>query len=127
MKSAFDLTADVAVVTGALGKLGSIWIEALLDAGARVFALDHPDARFSEEFKRLQTRPDNEHLKQDRADVRDRSALEGVCRSCLETIGVPTVLVNNAGIDRPPATSDKGYRLEDIPLAENREIFEVLM
>jgi NAD(P)-dependent dehydrogenase (short-subunit alcohol dehydrogenase family) len=33
--------------------------------------------------------------------------------------------VNNAGIERPPATSDKGWRLKDIPLAENREIFEV--
>jgi NAD(P)-dependent dehydrogenase (short-subunit alcohol dehydrogenase family) len=125
LKSVFDLTSDVAVVTGALGKLGSIWIESLLDAGARVFALDHPQARLSEEFKQLQTRPDNERLKLDRADVRDRSTLEAVCQSCIETIGVPTVLVNNAGIDRPPASSGRGYRLEDIPLAENREIFEI--
>ena len=34
MKNIFELEAEVAVVTGALGKLGSIWIEALLDAGA---------------------------------------------------------------------------------------------
>ena len=125
MNSAFDLKTDIAVVTGALGKLGSIWIESLLDAGARVFALDHPEAHRSGDFKRLQARPDSEHLKLARADVRDRTALEAVCHCCIESMGVPTVLVNNAGIDRPPATSSKGCRLEDIPLAENREIFEV--
>jgi NAD(P)-dependent dehydrogenase (short-subunit alcohol dehydrogenase family) len=121
----FDLTAEVAVVTGALGKLGWIWIESLLNAGARVFALDHPEAGVSEEFERLQTGSHNEHLKLGRADVRDRTALETVCRDCIESMGVPTVLVNNAGIDRPPASADKGCHLEDITLAENREIFEV--
>ncbi len=43
----------------------------------------------------------------------------------LPTFGVPTILVNNAGIDRPPSKAAKGYRLEDIPFEENREIFEV--
>ena len=40
MKNIFRLEDEIAVVTGALGKLGPIWIEALLDAGASVFALD---------------------------------------------------------------------------------------
>lgn len=125
MKNMFSLEAEVAVVTGALGKLGSIWIEALLDAGAAVFALDLADTRISDEFGNLQSRYDEARLKLDRADVRDRQSLEAVCKNCVAAFGVPTILVNNAGIDRPPANSSKGYRLEEIPLEENREIFEV--
>ena len=125
MKKMFDLEAEVAVVTGALGKLGPVWIEALLDAGASVYALDLPDARVPEDFSKLQTQFDESRLKLDRTDVKDRQSLEAVCSNCIAAFGVPTILVNNAGIDRPPANSDKGYRLGDIPFDENREIFEV--
>ena len=45
MKNIFGLEDEIAVVTGALGKLGPIWIEALLDAGASVFALDLANVR----------------------------------------------------------------------------------
>jgi NAD(P)-dependent dehydrogenase (short-subunit alcohol dehydrogenase family) len=38
----FNLEDDIGVVTGALGKLGPIWVETLLAAGARVLALDRP-------------------------------------------------------------------------------------
>ena len=125
MKDIFGLGNEIAVVTGALGKLGPIWIEALLDAGASVYALDLADARIPSEFIKLQTRFDETRLKLDRTDVKDRQSLEAVCSNCIAAYGVPTILVNNAGIDRPPANTAKGYRLEDIPFDENRQIFEV--
>jgi NAD(P)-dependent dehydrogenase (short-subunit alcohol dehydrogenase family) len=125
VKDIFGLANEIAVVTGALGKLGPIWIEALLDAGASVFALDLADARISAEFNKLQTRFDETRLKLDRTNVKDRQSLEAVCRNCIAAFGVPSILVNNAGIDRPPANAAKGYRLEDIPFDENRQIFEV--
>ncbi len=125
MNNLFSLKNEVAVVTGALGKLGSIWIEALLDAGASVFALDLEGAKVSDEFSKLQARFDEARLKLARTDVRDRQSLEDVCSQCIASFGIPGILVNNAGIDRPPANSAKGYRLEDIPFEENREIFEV--
>lgn len=125
MKNFFSLKSEIAVVTGALGKLGPIWIEALLDSGASVLALDLPHTPVSEEFNRLQSSYGETTLKLDRTDVRHRSSLEVVCKNCIIELGVPTILVNNAGIDRPPANSAKGYRLEDIPVEENREIFEV--
>ena len=125
MKNLFNLESEIAVVTGALGKLGPIWIEALLHAGASVFALDLPQTPVSEEFKGLQSDYDETRLKLDRTDVRSRSSLEAACENCIAELGVPTILVNNAGIDRPPANSAKGYRLENIPVEENREIFEV--
>ena len=125
MKNIFDLKNEIAVVTGALGKLGPIWIDALLDAGASVFALDLSDSDVSVEFGRLQSRYDKTRLHLERTDVRIRQSLETACKKCNAAFGVPTILVNNAGIDRPPANSSKGYRLEEIPLEENREIFEV--
>jgi NAD(P)-dependent dehydrogenase (short-subunit alcohol dehydrogenase family) len=125
VKNMFDLEAEVAVVTGALGKLGSIWIEALLKAGASVFALDLPQAPIPEAFSQLQSSYGDTRLQLDRTDVRHRRSVETVCQNCIAALGVPSILVNNAGIDRPPANSAKGYRLEDIPLEENRDIFEV--
>jgi len=121
----FDLKDEIAVVTGALGKLGPIWIEALLDAGASVLALDLAGAAVADDFARLQAHYTETRLQLVRADVRERHSLENACKNCIAVFGVPTILVNNAGIDRPPANATKGYRLEEIPLAENREIFEV--
>jgi len=121
----FSLEGDIAVVTGALGKLGPVWMEALLEAGARVLALDRPGQPAGGSFHRLAERFGGEKLRLVPADVRDRRELENACSRCLEVFGPPGVLVNNAGIDRPPADLQTGYRLEDIPFAENREIFEV--
>jgi NAD(P)-dependent dehydrogenase (short-subunit alcohol dehydrogenase family) len=121
----FALDAEVAVVTGALGKLGPIWIETLLDAGASVCALDLADVRVPEVFSKLQKKYGETRLKLYHTNVKDRQSLEAVCNDCIAAFGVPTILVNNAGVDRPPDESAKGYLLGDIPFDENREIFEV--
>lgn len=125
MKNVFSLKSEIAVVTGALGNLGPIWIESLLDAGASVFALDLAGTPLSEKFSALQSRYGETCLQLDRTDVRDRRSLEAACQNCIAALGTPSILVNNAGIDRPPANSTAGYRLEDIPLEENRQIFDV--
>ncbi len=125
MNKLFNLSNEVAVVTGALGKLGAIWIEALLVAGASVCAIDLEGAAPSDDFRRLQEGFDETRLKLYRADVKNRQALEVVCSQCTASFGVPTILVNNAGIDRPPSSSGQGFRIADIPFEENRKIFEV--
>lgn len=121
----FSLDGEVAVVTGALGKLGAVWVESLLEAGAAVVAIDLPGVELSEDFCKLQSRFDQTKLRLERADVTDRAALETVSSKCLESFGVPTVLVNNAGIDRPPDSLQKDFRLEDIPFEHSKRIFEV--
>jgi NAD(P)-dependent dehydrogenase (short-subunit alcohol dehydrogenase family) len=125
VKDLFNLKNEIAVVTGALGKLGSIWIEALLGAGASVCALDLANAQVSDDFSKLQELYGEARLKLYRTDVKDRQALEDVCRDCIADFGVPSILVNNAGIDRPPSNAVDGCRLEDIPFEENRAIFDV--
>ena len=125
MNDLFDLEGEIGVVTGGLGKLGPIWIETLLDAGAAVFVIDRPGQKISEQFSKIQRRFQDNRLRLAYTDVRDRSALETACQECLEVLGVPSILVNNAGIDRPPDQPQEGYLLEDIPMEENREILEV--
>jgi len=125
LNNLFSLEFEIAVVTGALGRLGSVWIETLLEAGARVFALDLPGTAVSEGFQGLQDCYDDKRLKLHRTDIRERAALEAACEQCIVSFGVPSILVNNAGIDRPPASMETCYPLEDIPLEENREILEV--
>lgn len=125
MSNPFALDGEIAVVTGALGKLGGVWIEALLEAGAAVLGTDLPEAGMSGQLQRLQERYDATRLRVERADILDRAALEALCARCQESFGVPSVLVNNAGIDRPPAAVRTACRLEDISLEENLEIFTV--
>ena len=125
MKDLFSLKGQIAVVTGALGKLGPIWIETLLEAGAKVFALDRPNVQISQNYKNLQDRFDEQHLQLAFADVTNRKAVEAACQKCLDVFEVPSILVNNAGIDQPPGQLDKGCCLEEIPFELNREVFEV--
>ena len=121
----FGLSSEVAVVTGALGKLGPVWIKVLLEAGATVFAIDRPGIEVSDSFQNLQNHYNESQLQLAHADIRDRPMLETVCKQCLKSFGTPTILVNNAGIDRPPSQAATSYRLEEVPMEENREILEI--
>lgn len=125
MTSRFRLDGRVAVVTGALGNLGPVWAEALLEAGATVVGLDLPPAAPNAAFARLQGTFGESRLALLAASVTDRDALVRARDTVLTTVGVPSVLVNNAGIDQPPSSAAGGSRLEDIPLDVNRRIFEV--
>jgi NAD(P)-dependent dehydrogenase (short-subunit alcohol dehydrogenase family) len=121
----FGLDGRVAVVTGVLGNLGPVWAEALLEAGATVVGLDLPDAVPNDAFIRLQTAYGEPRLTILGASVTDRDALTAARDRVRSTLGVPHVLVNNAGIDQPPSPSGGGYRLDEIPFDVNRRIFDV--
>lgn len=120
----FDLTGRSAVVTGAVGQLGPVWIEALLSAGATVAGIDLPSAKVSDRVSELQDRYGTRYLRLFHADVLDRAALIEVRERCVADSGAPTILVNNAGIDQPPDAVSRTYHLEDIPVAVSRDILE---
>ncbi len=133
MENQFQLDDTVAVVTGASGMLGPIWVGALLDAGARVFALDLERAAVSAGLQTLLDRYSQvthstgaPRLCLHHADVMDRDSLEVAQAACAGTMGVASVLVNNAGIDQP-ASPDRAtsYRMEDVPMDVSRAILEV--
>jgi NAD(P)-dependent dehydrogenase (short-subunit alcohol dehydrogenase family) len=91
-----ELGGVVAVVTGASGKLGPVWTRALREAGAVVAGIDLEAAEGVEA-----------------ADVTDRPALEAAFERISAEHGVPSVLVNNAGIDQPPDPAAGEETLED--------------
>lgn len=120
----FALNGKVAVVTGGFGKLGSVWSRALLEAGAKVALLDKPDILPSEEALTLQRQFGEERLRFYQADVIDRPSLEIACHHIEDQLGLVDVLVNNAGIDQPPAKV-RNDRLQDIPFAAFTTVMDV--
>ena len=75
MSDLFRLDQAVAVVTGACGKLGPIWVDALLDAGARVAALDLPSATPSERYQQIE-RAAGDRLRRIECDITRRDSIE---------------------------------------------------
>ena len=115
----FDLDGRVALVTGALGNLGPVWVGALAGAGADVVGVDvrEPDE--------AALGHSNARVAYERADVTDRAGLEAVRERVTERFGAPTVLVNNAGIDQPPGSAARTYLIEDVPLEDFQRTLEV--
>jgi NAD(P)-dependent dehydrogenase (short-subunit alcohol dehydrogenase family) len=120
----FSLDNQVAVVTGACGNLGPVWSEALLDAGARVAALDLPGARVSDAFALLAARS-SERLRRFDCDVTSRGSIEAAMQQVSESFGEPAVLVNNAGVDQPPDAGGNRSRIDHLPIEEFRRMVEV--
>lgn len=105
----FDLDGRLAIVTGALGKLGPVWIGALADAGARVIGIDvRPGDVVGAESVEV-------------VDVTDRQALLDLGAR----VGAPHVLVNNAGIDQPPTHTGSSFAIEDVPFVDFLRVLEV--
>jgi len=124
MNDLFKLHGQVAVVTGLLGRLGPVWTEALLSAGATVVGFDLPSAKGTLAFQNLKRHFGDHKLHLYRLDIRDQASVTDACSRCVSQIGIPSVLVNNAGIDQPPGRGHT-YRLEDMPLHTFRDIFDV--
>ncbi len=124
MRPDFSLDGESAVVTGALGRLGPVWVEALTAAGARVLALDRPGVAPDARFQALADRH-GEALLRLEADVRDADALRAARDLAARELGPASILVNNAGIDQPPAPGAPTWAIEDFPAELTRQILDV--
>ena len=124
MTSRFSLEGQVAVVTGSCGKLGPIWVDALLEAGARVAALDLPGAKASPAFVAVSERF-GDALQRFDCDITSRVSIEAAARAAQDALGAPSVLVNNAGIDQAPDSPGGRHHLDTMPIDEFRRMVEV--
>ena len=124
MNDPFRVDNQVAVVTGACGELGPVWMEALVDAGARVAALDLSTAKPTSAFEDLYRRVASAMCRVE-CDVTNRGSIEAAADYVDKTLGAPTILVNNAGIDQPPDSPDGRHHLVDLPIDEFRRMVEV--
>ncbi|HVK25514.1 MAG TPA: SDR family oxidoreductase [Actinokineospora sp.] len=121
MTAATDLSGRVAVVTGVCGRLGPVWTDALLGAGAVVIGLDladEPDRRLRAVLEVHGDKDFDFHT----ADIGDRRALERVLAACP---GAPDVLVNSAGIDSPPSAAGTGWLFGDLPAELSGSVLDV--
>ena len=73
--SRFSLEQQIAVVTGASGKLGAVWVEALVEAGARVAALDLAKAVATPRFDDVARRAGKAVQRID-CDITNRASIE---------------------------------------------------
>lgn len=124
MREKFRLDGQVAVVTGACGKLGPIWIAALLSAGARVAALDLPGISGSSTFDELCAAGAGDVARFD-CDITERASIEVTAGEVARALGEPSVLVNNAGVDQPPDASEQSHHLHELPIDVFRKMVEV--
>ncbi len=120
----FSLDGQVAVVTGACGRLGPVWIEARVEAGARVAALDLAGSVPSPAFAAVAQRA-GDRLVRIECDVTQRASIEAALAGVVERLGEPSVLVNNAGIDQPPDRPGARHGIADLPIDEFRRMVEV--
>jgi NAD(P)-dependent dehydrogenase (short-subunit alcohol dehydrogenase family) len=120
----FTLDSHTAVVTGACGKLGPVWAEALLDAGARVAALELAGAPASAAYVALADRV-GERMRRFDCDVTDRTSIQRAADGLVSHFGEPSVLVNNAGIDQPPDSDGNRAPIERLAIDQFRRMVEV--
>ena len=120
----FSLDGQIAVVTGACGRLGPIWIEALVAAGARVAALELPGAAASSAYRSVEECA-GPKLQRFDCDITNRSSIESALAAVTGRMGTPTVLVNNAGVDQPPDSGGNRSRIEDLPIEQFRRMLDV--
>lgn len=124
MNVRFSLDHQIAVVTGACGKLGPIWVEALLEAGARVAALELPGAPVSAALRALAEGSPLKVLRFD-CDITNRESIERAAAAVATHMGTATVLVNNAGVDQPPDAGANRSSIDDLPIEQFRRMIEV--
>ncbi len=105
---------QIAVVTGAAGGLGASIVEALLGRGDQVVASDVNEASLATLRERFPDAADR--LATVVADVASEQGWAIIRETAVERFGVPTILVNNAGIS--PKHDGKKLDGVDIPLDE---------
>jgi NAD(P)-dependent dehydrogenase (short-subunit alcohol dehydrogenase family) len=110
----FDLEGRVAVVTGGLGQLGSVYVAGLVERGMRVAVFDVASGEVPEGARAFA------------ADVTDRAALEAAAAEVEAEWGVPHLLVNNAALDSPPnAPLEEVGPFESYPESSFDEVMDV--
>jgi NAD(P)-dependent dehydrogenase (short-subunit alcohol dehydrogenase family) len=108
----FGLDGQVAIVTGALGRLGREYVRTLASAGARVGAIDvagDPAA-----FASLTV--DGRRIEVQLADLSKKAETDRAIGAITSALGAASVLVNNAGMGSSPAAAgSENGRFEDYP------------
>lgn len=110
----FDLEGRVAVVTGGMGQLGSVYVTGLAERGMRVAVFDLVGGAVPDGARAFEV------------DVTSRASIEHALRAVESEWGVPHLLVNNAALDSPPdAPAEEVGPFETYPEASFDSVLDV--
>jgi NAD(P)-dependent dehydrogenase (short-subunit alcohol dehydrogenase family) len=110
----FDLDGRVAVVTGGMGQLGSVYVTGLAERGMRVAVFDTAAGDVPDGTRAFDV------------DITDRAAIEEAAAAVEAEWGVPHLLVNNAALDSPPdAPAEEVGPFESYPESSFDEVMDV--
>ena len=101
LRRLFGLSGQVAVVTGAMGRLGREYVRTLADAGARVAAIDIAGSPATFSFLSGGGLPIHAEL----VDLTKKADVDAAFARLSATLGAATILVNNAGMGSSPASA----------------------
>lgn len=108
----FGLSGQVAVVTGATGRLGREYVRTLAEAGARVAAFDIAAAPGRFDGLIGGDRP----IHAETVDLTQKAAVDAAFARAAAALGAATILVNNAGMGSSPASAGReNGPFEDYP------------
>jgi NADP-dependent 3-hydroxy acid dehydrogenase YdfG len=91
------LTGKTVFITGGSSGIGRATVAALLDEGARVFALSYTQEHIDAVEKELGC----DRLVMFQGDVRDEGTVREAFAACVDAFGTVDVLINNAGVGIP--------------------------
>jgi gluconate 5-dehydrogenase len=116
LSSLFDLTGQVALITGGSRGLGAEIAEGLAEGGASLMLLARRDQWLAPAVDGLRAR--GFRCQGGLCDVADPAAVAAAVRRTLEVYGRIDILVNNAGVTW-------GAPAEEMPIAKWREVLDI--
>ena len=119
----FDISGQVAVVTGAGGILCSQLSKSLAKAGVKVALLDI--ALDKAQAVAQEINADGGEAEAFAVDVLQKSSIEEACEKVLARFGTVDILVNGAGGNKPAATTSDEMSFFDIPDDALRWVFNL--
>ncbi|MHB1393176.1 MAG: SDR family oxidoreductase [Clostridia bacterium] len=115
-----DLSNKVVVVTGGTGVLGSSWVDALAECGAKVAILGRNLAVV--EKKAAEVVSNGKIAIGVEADVLDKASLRKAHEVVLEKFGSCSILINGAGGNNPKGNTTREYLYTEDLMSENKSL-----
>ncbi len=119
-KNRFDLSGEVAAVTGGSGVLMSGMAETLADCGARVAIISRNADSCERVASRIRSKGGNAIAAP--ADCTDKASVENCARLIAKEYGKVTLLINGAGGNSPLATTEREFAAD---AASGKSFFDI--
>ncbi|MEV4668904.1 SDR family oxidoreductase [Microbacterium sp. LWO12-1.2] len=119
----FSVRDKVVIVTGGFGQIGAEFVRSLHERGARVAVTSRSEV--ADPAARLGLDDPDGRLLAVAMDITDQASVDAGFDRVLATWGVPTVVVNNAGLDtQPSAPPEVSGPFEEFPVEVFREVVD---